>query len=778
MSSLAHWTAQQLAEFLAVVSAAGDEAAAVAGAVERAAEALEAEVAAVVQGNQVLASVGFPRHHPTDQLLAAAWGGASTVDVPGAGRCQALVTRVDVESGENTVLLMGRSGPDSFSQPEVGLVHAMGRVLGLTLRLLRLLQGERDLRAHSEEQAFERARLLQSLEERQALLERLFKIQHSISHRAPIHTVLDAITAGASELVNSSIVGLRLIDTERPDFMELVSSVGIDAPLAEAIRRSPVTMGAGGRAISLDRLVVFDSYSSEPDSLQAFVAAGLQAAMAAPVHRDGRVVGSLVVASYEPGRSYTGSEQDALLAFAEHASLALNDASAVDTMRKAFGEAVHQATHDSLTGLPNRTLVLDRLTQALARSRRKAEQVAVVFVDLDRFKMVNDTLGHRIGDRVLETVASRLRTIVRPADTVGRLAGDEFVVVCEDIGDGIDVVPLAERLAESLAQPMDIEGREVVITASIGIAHDSGRRTAEDLLRDSDVAMYRAKELGRSRIELFDETLRVRLTERLETEASLRRAIQRWEFSLHYQPTIDIASGRVVSVEALIRWHHPERGLVAPSEFVHLAEETGLIVPIGGWALGEACQQMAYWRRQYPELADMRVNVNLSARQFGDPHLVPSVAAVLRESGLPPEALWLEITESVLMDEAQCTVETLNELRNLGVHLAIDDFGTGYSSLSYLKRFPVDVLKIDRSFVDGLASDGEDQAIVTAVISMAHALGLSVVAEGVECELQLAELRRLGCDGAQGYLLGRPAPAPDTLEVLRKAAASMAATGT
>jgi diguanylate cyclase (GGDEF)-like protein len=788
MATPGHWSAQQLAEFLAVVSSASHEDTALAGAVERAAEALEAEVAAVVEDGRVVASVGFPRNHSTHELIQAAEGDRTTIDVPGAGPCAVLRATVDAATG--AVFVFARSGSEHFEQQEVGLAEGMARVLGLTLHLHRLVDQERGLRTESQEQAQERAQLLQVLGERQALLERLFKIQRSISHRAPIESVLDAITAGAAELLGDPLVGLRLIDESDPNFMVLVSAVGIDRAMENGLLRSPITEGVGGQAAVENRVVVMADYLHTPGAISQFVADGLRAAMAAPVHRNGEVVGSLVVGSYDESRRYSETEQDVLLAFAEHASLALNDASAVDAMRRAFGEAMHQATHDALTGLPNRSLVLDRLAQALARAERHQQDVAVIFVDLDRFKAVNDTMGHRVGDRVLETVATRLHEVVRPSDTVGRLAGDEFVIVCDDIADDIDVVHLAQRIGAVLAEPMDLDGREVVITASLGIAHAAGsreaahqaatagagatlseERAAEDLLRDADVAMYRAKELGRSRLEVFDEALRVRLTERLDTEHSLRRAIQRWEFVLHYQPTVDVVSGRIVSVEALIRWHHPERGLVSPAEFVHLAEETGLIVPIGGWALGEACHQMAYWRREHPELSDLRVSVNLSARQFGDAELVPSVAAVLEASQLPPESLWLEITESVLMDEAECTVETLRELRDLGVHLAIDDFGTGYSSLSYLKRFPVDVLKIDRSFVDGLGEDSEDQAIVTAVIGMAHALGLRVVAEGVERELQLSELRRLHCDGAQGFLLGRPQPASDTLAVLCREAA-------
>jgi diguanylate cyclase (GGDEF)-like protein len=472
-------------------------------------------------------------------------------------------------------------------------------------------------------------------------------------------------------------------------------------------------------------------------------------------------VGSLLVGSSQP-RRYSHAEQEILLAFAEHASLALNDAAAVEGMRRAFDDAVHQATHDPLTGLPNRSLVVDRLDQALARSSRSGGRVTVLFADLDRFKVVNDSFGHPVGDGVLLSVSERLRAAVRPQDTVGRLAGDEFVIVCEDLTDR-ETINVAERVAATVSDPIMLGGRETVITASIGIAHAEPGTRAEDMLRDSDVAMYRAKERGRSRIELFDAEMRRRMVDRLEMERSLRTAIAAGELRLDYQPIVTFDDWRVTAAEALVRWEHPERGLVQPDEFIPLAEESGLILPLGRWVLTEACRQLAVWRAE--GRADLRVTVNLSARQFADPELIDVVAEALAKAGLPADALWLEITESVLMEEVEATANTLHALKRLGVHLAVDDFGTGYSSLSYLKRFPVDLLKIDRSFIDGLGTDPEDGAIVLAIVSLAQALRLEVVAEGVEQFHQLEALHRLGCDAVQGFLLARPARADRLPEV-------------
>ena len=751
----AGWHAQQIAEFLAAISAYQTEAAALDGAVERVAEAMEAEVAAVVQDGKVPASVGFRAFRaPVAALVAAAAAGrpgpgAAAPDpsvvpgpgasgdprvlhVPGVGDCKTVTVPVD----DTTSLLVARSG-DPFTSEELLLLRGMGRVLAQALQMLRALAVVR---------------------ERQTLLERLFRIQRSISHRMPIGEVLDSITEGAAELLGDTTASLRVLDEADPARARLLSITGVDPGVMDTLHRSTIDEGLSGQAILLGRLVIAEDYAASPHAHAALTAMGLRSAMAAPVTRNGEVVGSLLVGSLMP-RKYSAAEQDILLAFAEHASLALNDAAAVEGMRRAFDEAVHQATHDPLTGLPNRSLVLDRLDQALFRAERSGARVTVLFADLDRFKVVNDSFGHSVGDGVLLTVSERLLAAVRPHDTVGRLAGDEFIVVCEDLTDE-EAALVADRVSTAVSAPILLGGRDTVITASIGIAHAERGTRAEDILRDSDVAMYRAKERGRARIELFDAELRHRMLARLEMERTLRSAIGDGGLRLHYQPIVCFDDWRVVAAEALVRWEHPERGMVQPAEFISLAEESGLILPLGRWVLGEACRQLAAWRSA--GRTGLRVTVNLSARQFSDPDLIAVVAEALARAGLPADALWLEITESVLMEEVEATAETLRALKRLGVHLSVDDFGTGYSSLSYLKRFPVDLLKIDRSFVDGLGTDPDDGAIVLAIVSLAKALRLSVVAEGVEHPWQLEALRGLGCNAVQGYLLGRPGP-PDCL---------------
>jgi diguanylate cyclase (GGDEF)-like protein/PAS domain S-box-containing protein len=423
-------------------------------------------------------------------------------------------------------------------------------------------------------------------------------------------------------------------------------------------------------------------------------------------------------------------------------------------LQDAQARAQHLADHDPLTGLPNRRLLEDRLTQALALGQRHRSQTAVMFVDLDRFKTINDSLGHAVGDALLKEVASRLVTQLRVGDTICRIGGDEFVVVLPEIKRSSDVAQVAQKVIEQLSQPMAIEERELIVTPSIGIAvfPDDGR-DAETLIRNADAAMYAAKELGRANYQFFTEQMNQAASRRLELESDLRRALGKDELRVHYQRIVAASGGAVAGHEALVRWQHPERGLVAPGEFIQLAEETGLILRIGEWVLLQACR----WGTFIGAERNLQVAVNLSPRQFNDPRLPEMVARALRESGLPPRLLELEITESTAMRETDATLGTLRRLKQLGVSIAIDDFGTGYSSLAYLKRFPVDKVKIDRAFV--AEGSREQGAIVPAIVALAHALGIKVIAEGVETAAQRAFLQECGCDYLQGFLCGRPVDA-------------------
>ena len=465
-------------------------------------------------------------------------------------------------------------------------------------------------------------------------------------------------------------------------------------------------------------------------------------------------------------------------------------------------QLAHQAFHDPVTGLPNRALFIDRLTRTVARVRRAPHAAAVLFLDLDRFKVVNDSLGHAKGDELLMEVAARLQGCLRPDDTAARFGGDEFTILLEDITSTQDAVVVAERIAQAISAPFALGTQEVHVSVSVGIV-TAGRDadSADELLRKADVAMYRAKQKGRAQYAIFDTQMSAQALERLQTEVDLRRAIKLRQLQLHFQPIVDLQRGRILGTEALVRWNHPTRGLVPPFEFIPLAEEIGMILPIGQWVLREACSWTRAWQEQSnvdskvlsnaqpleagvlhaPQsgvaktigtaaargtLSPMTVSVNLSARQFVQPNLAEQVAQVLRETELPAGSLVLEITETVVMEDVTATVGQLEALKKLGVQLAVDDFGTGYSSLSYLEKFPLDILKIDRAFVNRIGERGERLAIVQAICNLGYALGMRVTAEGLETGAQVSQLRRIGCKAGQGFYFSRPIPADEMTALL------------
>ena len=752
------WSTQQLGEFLTLVSSFDDERTAIQRGIERAAEILEAEATALVRSGTVVASVGFPPEAvPEDALAAVAEGRGDAIYVSGLGSCGAI--SMPLEGERPLQLVVARSGDESFTQEEVDLLRGMGQVLTLGLRSLRLLENERGLRSAHMGQARENARLVTELRARQATLERLSGLQRMIVAQTPFQEVLDAIARAARELIGDELVAIRLADRDEPTHSVLVASVGSSAERIEGDRRLPAREGLGGRAQDEGSVVV----ASPAEAARAgaeFATEGPAAAAAAPLYERGKVAGSIGVATRREGRGYGDREREHLLALAELANLAINH-------ERAIEEVAHEAFHDAVTGLPNRALFRDRAEQALARHRRSPVDACALFLDLDGFKTINDSLGPTAGDELLLSVARRLSERLGPSDTIARLGGDEFAVLVDEVEGHQDAARAAGRVLDAFSKPFELKGREVFVSASIGIA--VGGADVDELLRNADLAMYRAKSKGRARYEVFEPGLHTAVFERLELEHDLTRAIQRDELELHFQPIYDLGAKQVSGLEALVRWRHPERGLILPETFIPLAEETGQVIELGQWVLSAACHQGALWRAKYPAYPGLQVCVNLSGVELQEPGLARNVEAALRASQLEASGLVLEMTETVLMDDTEASVRRLESLKELGVRVVMDDFGTGYSSLRYLNRFPLDGLKIERSFTAQVGGPAEESELVRAIADLGRIFGLSVVAEGVERPDQPDRLHELGCGFGQGHHFARPLPAEEADALLFRA---------
>jgi diguanylate cyclase (GGDEF)-like protein/PAS domain S-box-containing protein len=556
---------------------------------------------------------------------------------------------------------------------------------------------------------------------------------------------------------------IHLVD-EQAGVLRFHEAWGIDHPgvtsFIERTRDMVFTLdqGLAGRAWRSGAPVWSGDISSDPRAIRRFASDfGMRGAFVFPLLSSGRTLGVAVFASR------VVREPDARLL---EAAVVIGSQVGQFLVRKQAEEAVRfVATHDALTKLPNRVMFGQRLEHALGQAMRHNRRLAVLFIDLDRFKVINDTMGHDVGDSVLREITRRLTDSLRASDTVARLGGDEFVVLLEELADPMYVTAVAQKLTSAIAQPVTLAGREYHVTASIGAStYPDDSADAQALLKNADIAMYRAKESGRNTFQFYSAQLNLHTVERLTLESGLRRALERDELLLQFQPQVELRSGRITGVEALVRWRHPEHGLIAPARFIAIAEETGLIVPIGNWVLQTACDAYRDWRRR--GLPPLRISVNLSARQFMQDSLVRDIRSLLGGGGFDAGSLELEITESMVMRDPERVVALLRELRQTGVHVAIDDFGTGHSSLAYLKRFPVDTLKIDHSFIAGIPHDLGDAAITQAVIVMAHSLGMKVIAEGVETRAQRDFLAAQGCDEYQGFFFSEPLSAEETQALL------------
>jgi diguanylate cyclase (GGDEF)-like protein len=631
------------------------------------------------------------------------------------------------------------------------------------------LRRERLARREVEEIAERTTRALYDKQQELVLLEAVVSSSNKSSTvEEALQGAVDAVCAHTSWPVGHAYLREPSSGDLVPTTSRHVEASNRFAAFREATEQTRFSEGVGlpGRVLATGKAAWITDVTLDPNFLRQNL--GVRGGFAFPIHADGEMMA--VLEFFTP--SAVAPDASLLEVMAQ---IGRHLGRVVERIR-AQEQIAHQATHDGLTGLANRLLFRDRLELALARADRRGSFAALLFLDLDRFKDVNDTLGHSAGDQLLRSVAARLQVALRASDTLARFGdevftlarfgGDEFVVLCEDLASEDGAVRIAERVQQALLSPFVLERKEHVVTASIGIVLASGSdRDAEDLLRDADIAMYRAKERGPGNWEIFDEALRKRALERVATERALRNALETGELRLHYQPIVALDGGAVQFVEALVRWEHPERGLLPPGEFIPIAEESALILQIGAWTLREACDQASRWRALFGDRAPLPVSVNVSARQLAQADLPEIVRQVLRETGLSAGDLAIEVTETALIVDSSGPAASLRELKALGVRILLDDFGTGYSSLSHLQRFPIDALKIDRSFVMHLGAGEDDRAIVRAIAAMANALGLEVVAEGVESAEQAAEAQALGCGWAQGYYFARPAP-PSEVESL------------
>jgi len=564
----------------------------------------------------------------------------------------------------------------------------------------------------------------------------------------------DRIARLAASSLRSPVAIVSLLDDDRH---VVKSSVGLTGR-SRVWRKVPLALRYSRQVVSTHRSVFIGNTPEARAAVAAEAAPdGVAYAVVPVTASDGQIIGTICVIDTAP-HGWTHTEIGCLIDIAAVLMSELELRSDLTLKRQTQEHLLYSTLHDALTGLPNRSLFTERLRHAMRRSARHPDDLfAVLFLDLDRFKEVNDNLGHFAGDELLRAVARRLEACLRPEDTVARLSGDEFAILLESITDTSDAGRVAERIEEALSFPINLAGAEVTTSASMGIVTSSmSHDQPEQLLRSADMAMYRAKAAGRARYEMFDRAMHTDALERLQLETDLRRAVEQGEFALHYQPIVSLRTGRITGFEALVRWEHPRRGLVHPADFIPVAEETGLIVPIGKWVLLEALTQVAEWHESHPRGEPLTIGVNLSVKQFSQSDLVEQIAGALESTGALPSSLRLEITEPAILEKRQGAVVMLSRIRDLGVQVYLDDFGTGYSSLSYLHGLPIDAIKIDREFVSSMDTDDKNLRLVRTILTLAEIVGVRAEAEGISTQEQLRELRALNCEQGQGYLFSAP----------------------
>ncbi len=718
------YSSSELPDFLATVSQAPDPDAALSVGVTRFAETFDAEVAAAVGGGEVLASTGFARgSEPGTQLLAIATGTATVLDIAGVGPAYASVVSID-SSGRSVVIARVE---DPLDAAERAHAQAMARVLALALQLLdKIEENERLVREH---QAHE------------AVLEAILRVQRLISQRRDVDAILQAITGEAATLLGADLAGICL---SAPDgIVRRALAPGDESALCDVNAIPEHQLLDIGRRAAANELLspVRTKVSVGTDTDVTATVVG------APVHDDRIPIGGLYVLAMDGWSQISDVDVAAVQTFASQASIALTDASTVDELHHAF--------HDTLTGLPNRALFQDRFKHAHALGERMGTTTALLFIDLDRFKSVNDSFGHTAGDQLLTEVANGLSQVGRSYDSVARLGGDEFAMVLEDT-TAADAELVARRLLDRIGEVKNPASSLGHCSASIGIAiTEADCNTTDELLRRADIAMYAAKAQGRSCVALYRPAMGSSRLDHKTMAEEFTNALARDEFVVHYQPIVSLQTRQIVGAEALLRWLHPERGMLNPADFIQGAEDTGMIIPIGRWVLQVACQQAAQWRK-IPGNEHLSLNVNISGRQLQSDGICDDARSALDACGLEPAALTLEVTESIFVDDVDAAGTRLRSLKDLGVKLAIDDFGTGFSSLSYIHHYPFDVLKIDRTFVHGLGTTANGGALVKTLLALGQQLSMTTIAEGIENPVELAQLRAMRCSYGQGFLFSRP----------------------